>query len=173
MVNTSYSYGEGKQWFLVLCKSKQEARASLNFYNQLIEYYFPTVGVIKIVRGRKQIKTEALFPGYLFVHLDILSGLASKVNYTTGVYGFVKFSGKPQNVPDELLTELKELNNDVIDTNLKSGDRVVFSGGQYKDINAIFLEAESEKRSILLIELLTQQVKLLVENIEINSISVN
>lgn len=157
----------GKQWFLVRCKSKQEARASLNFFNQSIECYFPTVEVVKIIRGKKQTKHEALFPGYLFVYLDILSGLASKVNYTTGVYGFVKFAGKPQRVPDELIAELKTLENQTIDTSLQVGDKVTINNYQYKNIGAIFLEAESEKRSILLIELLNKQVKLSVDNSEI------
>lgn len=171
MLDTFNSNGDGKQWFLVRCKSKQEARASLNFYNQSIECYFPTVEVIKVARGRKQIKMEALFPGYLFVHLDILSGLASKVNYTTGVYGFVKFAGKPQVVPDDLVTEFKQLDNQTIDTILQAGDEVTINDGQYKNVKAIFLEVESEKRSILLIELLNKRVKLSVENSDISPVN--
>ncbi|EGU33600.1 hypothetical protein [Vibrio scophthalmi] len=40
----------------------------------------------------------------------------------------------------------------------------MFSDGSYEDVAAIFLEAESEQRSILLIELLNKQVKLSVDN---------
>ncbi|EGU33599.1 transcriptional activator RfaH [Vibrio scophthalmi LMG 19158] len=87
-----------KRWFLVRCKSKQEQRASLNFSNQMITSYYPTIGVLKTSRGKTTLKQEALFPGYLFVHLDISSNYASKVNNTFGVYGFVNFAGKPQMV---------------------------------------------------------------------------
>lgn len=170
MTDSIHTATTDKKWFLVRCKSKQEQRASVNFSNQSITSYFPTVDVIKVVRGKKQTKQEALFPGYLFVHLDLLSGAASKVNYTFGVYGFVKFAGNPQQVPDELIAELKTLESQTIDTSLQAGEQVTINNDQYKNIRAIFLEAESEKRSILLVELLNQQVKLSVENSDITPV---
>lgn len=57
-----------KRWFLVRCKSKQEHRASLNFSNQTITSYFPTIDVLKTIFGKTTLKQEALLPGYLFVH---------------------------------------------------------------------------------------------------------
>ncbi|ANS84192.1 Transcription antitermination protein [Vibrio scophthalmi] len=153
-----------KRWFLVRCKSKQEQRASLNFSNQAITSYFPTIDVLKTIRGKTMLKQEALFPGYLFIHLDISSSYASKVNNTFGVYGFVNFAGKPQMVPDRLIEELKTLKDSVIDLTLKSGDQVIINDGSYENVAAIFLEAESEQRSILLIELLNKQVRLSVDN---------
>ena len=153
-----------KRWFLVRCKSKQEQRASLNFSNQTITSYFPTIDVLKTIRGKTMLKQEALFPGYLFIHLDISSSYASKVNNTFGVYGFVNFAGKPQMVPDCLIEELKALKDNAIDLTLKSGDQVIINDGSYENVAAIFLEAESEQRSILLIELLNKQVRLSVDN---------
>ena len=81
-----------KQWFLVRCKSKQESRAHLNFTNQCIVSYYPTVEVAKISKGKRVVKNEALFPGYIFVYLDPSSYLASKVKNTLCVIlgiGFV------------------------------------------------------------------------------------
>lgn len=164
MPNTIHVAKDGKQWFIVRCKSRQEQRASLNFANQLITSYYPTVDVIKVIRGKKQTKQEALFPGYLFVRLDISSFLASKVKNTFGVYGFVNFAGKPQRVPDELIAELTTFENKTIDLTLQAGELVVINDEQYENVPAIFLQPESEKRSLLLIEILNQQVTLSVDN---------
>ena len=164
MISSVQTLTDEKNWFLVRCKSKQEQRASINLANQLITSYYPTVDVIKMVRGKKQTKQEALFPGYLFVHLDISSFLASKVKNTLGVYGFVNFAGKPQLVPSELVMEIRTLEKQTIDLTMKSGDKVTLNDSQYENITAIFLEAECEKRSLLLIEVLNQQVTLSIDN---------
>ena len=164
---TSSVKSDEKSWYLVRCKSKQELRAKLNLTNQSITAYYPTVDVLKEVRGKRQLKEEALFPGYIFVHLDITSILASKVNNTFGVYGFVKFSGRPQMVPDELIKAFETIEKQTIDLTLKSGDEVMITGGNYEHMTAIFLAEESEQRSILLIELLNQKVQLSVDNIYI------
>lgn len=163
-IPTLSALGDDKCWFLVRCKSKQEQRASLNFTNQSITSYFPTIDVLKIIRGKTCLKQEALFPGYLFVHLDISSSFASKVNNTFGVYGFVNFAGRPQIVPNALIEELQALEQQTIDLTLQAGDNVTLKDGSYKNIATIFLEAESEQRSLLLIELLNQKVTLSVNN---------
>ena len=94
---------QNNQWFLVRCKTKQEQRASFNLDNQSIASYYPLVDVVKVRRGKKQVVREALFPGYIFVYLDPSSILASKVKNTLGVCDYVRFSCKPQVVPDSLL----------------------------------------------------------------------
>ena len=156
---------DDKYWFLVRCKSKQEQRAKSNFTNQSIISFYPTVDVLRMGRGKvSPKKEEALFPGYIFVHLDISSSLASKVNNTFGVYGFVRFAGKPQMVPDSLIEELKKLEDKTIDLTLQHGDKVIINNGIYENVTAIFVEAESKQRSTLLIELLNKQVRLSVDN---------
>jgi transcriptional antiterminator RfaH len=97
-----------KQLFLVRCKSKQESRAHLNLTNQCIPPYYPTVEATKINRGKRVVKIEALFPGYIFVYLGSSSHLASKVKNTFGIYGYVNYVERPQIVPESLATELKE-----------------------------------------------------------------
>ena len=164
-IQTLSALVDAKRWYLVRCKSKQESRAKLNFTNQSITSFYPTVDVLKMIRGRVCLKKEeALFPGYIFVHLDISSSFASKVNNTFGVYGFVKFAGKPQVVPDAVIGTFEAIEKQTIDLTLKSGEKVVIDNGDYEYITAIFLEADSELRSILLIEMLNQKIRLSVEN---------
>ncbi|TMO67071.1 transcription/translation regulatory transformer protein RfaH [Pseudoalteromonas aurantia] len=153
-----------KKWFLVRCKSKQESRAHLNFTNQCIVSYYPNVEVAKIRKGKRAVKNEALFPGYIFVYLDPSSHLASKVKNTLGVYGYVTYAGRPQVVPDSLIVELKEKSKLIIDESIQIGAKVVVCDGVYKNIEGIFMQAEGDRRCSILIELLNQSCKLRLDN---------
>ncbi|TMP45716.1 transcription/translation regulatory transformer protein RfaH [Pseudoalteromonas citrea] len=153
-----------KQWFLVSCKSKQESRAHLNFTNQCIVSYYPTVEVAKISKGKRTVKNEALFPGYIFVYLDPSSYLASKVKNTLGVYGYVNYAGRPQVVPDSLISDLKEKSRLIIDESIQTGAKVVICDGVYKNIEGIFMQVEGDKRYTILIELLNQSCELSLNN---------
>lgn len=153
-----------KKWFLVRCKPRQEQRASLNFANQSITSYYPLVDMVKVCRGQKQVVREPLFPGYIFIHIDPSSFLASKVANTFGVHGYVKFSGQPQVVPDALIEVLKQRVSQVVDETIQHGVEVLVNSGAYKDTKGIFIEADGDKRSIILIEMLSQPTKLIVDN---------
>lgn len=163
-MNDIQSKNQSKEWFLVKCKARQEQRASLNFANQSIASYYPLVDVVKVRRGKKEVVREALFPGYIFVYLDSSSILASKVKNTIGVYDYVRFAGKPQVVPDALITDLKQRTYLVVDESIQSGEKVLVNNGVYKDTKGIFVEADGDKRSIILIDMLSQPIKLTVDN---------
>ena len=155
---------QNNQWFLVRCKAKQEQRASLNFANQSIASYYPIIDIVKVRRGKKQVVREALFPGYIFVYLDPSSVLASKVKNTLGVYDYVRFAGEPQVVPYALITELKQRTDQLVDESIQPGAEVLINNGMYKNTEGIFLEADGDKRSIILIEMLSQPTKLTADN---------
>ncbi|WP_341659301.1 transcription/translation regulatory transformer protein RfaH [Vibrio sp.] len=165
MIKNIQNDNQNNQWFLVRCKTKQEQRASLNLANQSIDSYYPLIDVVKVRRGKKQVVREALFPGYIFVYLDPSSILASKVRNTLGVYDYVRFAGKPQVVPDVLIADLKVRDSLVVDKSVRLGEKVIVFEGNYININGIFIEPDGERRSVLLIEMLNQPTKLIVDNI--------
>ncbi|MBU2896904.1 transcription/translation regulatory transformer protein RfaH [Vibrio hepatarius] len=164
MMKNIQSDNQNNQWFLVRCKPKQEPRASINFANQSVTSYYPLVDVVKVRRGKKQVVREAIFPGYIFVYLDPSSILASKVKNTFGVYDYVRFAGKPQVVPDVLITDLKQRADQLVDESIPPGTEMLVNDGLYKNAKGIFLESDGEKRSILLIEMLSRPTKLTVDN---------
>lgn len=161
-------------WYLVHCKPRQENRAQENLENQLINSFFPTFSLEKIIRGKRCPVEEALFPGYLFVELPINGELWSKIRSTRGVRDFVKFAGIPAKISDELLQQLKVIDEEVVEkaesNTPKMGERIRITSGPFKDLEGVFEIADGEQRSIVLLNLLGKQSKLGVLNTEIEKV---
>ena len=69
--NTDKLELEGEwRWYLAASKSLQESRGVEQLKNQSIDAYCPTIKVEKIVRGKKQLQTEALFTSYIFITIS-------------------------------------------------------------------------------------------------------
>ena len=97
-----------KGWFLVQTKPQQETRALENLQQQGVNAFCPQVLVEKLSRGKRKVSKEVLFPNYLFVEFDQEAVSALSINYTRGVNRIVSFGKVPSQVPDQLISQLKE-----------------------------------------------------------------
>ena len=75
-----------KHWYLVKTKSKQEDIAILNLENQNFHVYCPYA----LIRT----KNVALFPSYIFIHLEKGNHDWSSICSTNGALHFVRFGLK-------------------------------------------------------------------------------
>ncbi|CAM3979800.1 MULTISPECIES: transcription/translation regulatory transformer protein RfaH [Pseudoalteromonas] len=158
-------------WYLLFCKSKQEARAQINLQNQGIEAFFPQLEKHQLIKGRRTFKQSAVFPNYLFVRLNATTGNFSSVKNTRGISGFVTYGATYQIVPEQLINELKNFELNQCDSNLpQSGDLVYLNNGSFKDVQAIFKEPDGDMRSILLVNLLNQKIEMSVDNREVKKV---
>ncbi len=158
-----------KQWYLIQAKPKQEARAKEHLDNQDVECFYPTIELEKVVRGKRQKVTEALFANYLFVQLDSEDIAWSKIRSTRGVRDFVRFGLEVAKVPNALIEQLKAdvKNIDVenLDTNVpKEGEAILLIEGPFKDLEAIFKAKNGDERAIILLNLLNKPVTMEVSN---------
>ncbi|CAG8998355.1 MAG: Transcription antitermination protein RfaH [Candidatus Celerinatantimonas neptuna] len=167
--------GNSSFWHLVYCKAKNEQRAEAHFANQGIVSFFPVFSCERVVRGKRTMVTEPVFPNYLFVDKP------EHVNYTTirstrGVSDFVRMGQKPVTVPSELVYQLMA-RSDTPEMNAKAsrnfpklpefGDKVVIQDGPYRGLDAIYQKADGMERSILLIKLIQQDVQVCLDNREL------
>ena len=67
-------------------------------------------------------------------------------------------------VPDALIEDLKQRVSQVVDESIQPGAKVLVNSGAYQDTKGIFIEADGDKRSIILIEMLSRPTKLIVDN---------
>ncbi|MGY8836804.1 MAG: transcription/translation regulatory transformer protein RfaH [Enterobacterales bacterium] len=156
------------RWYLVLCKSKQEERAKNNLQNQGIEAFYPKLTTERLVRGRRTVKQTALFPNYLFVCLESKNGNFFSVKNTRGIGGFVSYGASYQVVSTQIINQLKSERSNTIESKVpKIGDVVSVNNESFNNIQAIYKEPDGDMRSILLINLLNQQVEMSVDNKEI------
>ena len=161
-----------KRWYLLYCKRGDQNRAKNHLENQGVECYYPEIEVEKIVRGKKQVVREPLFPSYVFIRFDYEEGPSfTTVRSTRGVVDFIRQGKYPQEVHEDLVLELKlieESSEDRITDSLpQKGQSVRIKEGQFSGVEALYHEADGEKRSILLIKLINQTVPVSVDNKDI------
>ncbi len=152
-----------KGWFLVQTKPQQETRALENLQQQGVNAFCPQVLVEKLSRGKRKVSKEVLFPNYLFVEFDQEAVSALSINYTRGVNRIVSFGNVPSQVPDQLISQLKE-RIDQFDQNMitelpEKGENLEVLDGPFRGLNAIFSQIDGDSRAIVRITILSQKVK--------------
>lgn len=164
-------------WYLLYCKRNELERAVDNFNNQNVISYYPRGIFHKKLRGKKVKKTEPLFMNYLFVQFDAEQIAFTTIRSTRGVSDFIRLGGFPLIVAESVIQELRNKEEILfssasagMDENLnklKKGDSVQLSTHGFEHVTAIYDEPDGDKRSILLINILNQQQKVIVKNEDI------
>ncbi len=145
-------------WYALQHKPAQGDRALDNLQNQGITCFYPKITVEKIKAGKRSKKLEALFPGYLFVHLEQSDPMWAKLRSTRGVLRVVGFAGKPAAIGDEVIQHIEDSLHAVADVGgIKPGQPVELSDGPFQGIDAIFKAYDGEERAIVLIQFMQKQ----------------
>jgi transcriptional antiterminator RfaH len=161
-----------KSWYLLYCKPGEVKRACMHLENQGVSCYYPKRESEKIVRGKKVQVTEPMFPAYLFVFFDYEAGPSfTTVRSTRGVADFVKFGAYPKALEGDLIYTLQQYessNKHQVQSSLpEKGEVVEVKSGQFAGVDAIFHESDGDKRSILLINIISKEVSVSVCNKDI------
>lgn len=155
-------------WYILHCKSGQETRARLNVENQGYTSYLPQIKRQKVLRGKPTLRMEALFPGYLFVHLDVHSANFNALRSTRGVNGFVRFGDVPATMPEDVMESVKVLeqafaDQPPADSPFKPGDKVKITEGPFAGLEAVYSMSKGEERCLVLLDMLGKQQRLIIE----------
>lgn len=158
-----------KSWYLLYCKRGEQPRAKLHLGNQGVECYYPEVVVEKVVRNKRQSVKEPLFPSYVFICFDVAQGPSfTTIRSTRGVVDFVRFGAQPKCINEQLISDLKSLEEQellvVRKQGPKKGDPMEITGGQFAGIEAVYQEPDGEMRSIMLVKMINQNVELSIDN---------
>lgn len=154
-------------WYLVHTKPRQEMCALENLQRQGYQCYLPTLPSEKLRHGVLMVTDEPLFPRYLFIRLGQGDSAPSwaPIRSTKGVSRLVSFGVKPAKVADSLVEALRaqEASVHALPRRLfKPGERVRLTEAPFAGIEGIYQMAEGERRVIVLIELLSKQVRVQV-----------
>ena len=152
-------------WYLVHTKARQEASALTHLTRQSFKCYLPMIKVEKIRSNKSLLVQEALFPSYVFIELDTsASGQSwSPIRSTLGVRGLVRFGGQPAKVDAQLIAALRAreaAQRDQVKPLFSAGDKVVVTDGPFAGIEAIYQSLDAERRSMILLGMLSKPVQL-------------
>lgn len=140
----------------------------MHLENQSVECFYPEVCVEKILRGKRQMVQEPLFPSYMFVRFDFENGPSfTTVRSTRGVVDFVRLGPHPRELQGDLIYQLKQLDCEQLKhatNNCQKRQTVRVARGQFAGIEAIYLEPDGDTRSIMLVKMISQQVPMSIEN---------
>ena len=149
-----------KKWYVIYTKSRKEKIALQNLNAQGYDAHLPLIKLEKIIRHKKTIVEEPLFPRYLFIHLDE-QGTQNwlPIRSTIGVSHLVKFGNLLAQLPDEVMEVIFNLHAQPVTQTISSGDSVIINDGPFKGVEALFSHFDGDQRAILLLNLLEKTVK--------------
>ncbi|AHG20507.1 transcriptional regulator [Chania multitudinisentens RB-25] len=155
-----------ESWYLLYCKRGQLLRAQEHLVRQEVKCLSPLIALEKIVRGKRTVLNEPLFPNYLFVEFDPERIHTTTISATRGVSHFVRFGALPALIPLQVIEELQaHSDKHHIDPQTpQPGDVVLITDGVFEGLQAIYTEPDGEARSMLLLKLLNQQVSQSIDN---------
>ena len=165
-------------WYLIHTKPRQERRALDNLEHQGYPCYLPMFPVQKIRRAKLTTVEEPLFSRYLFIQLDIgPKGLDwGPIRSTMGVSRLVRFGVEAAKVDQRIINFLREHENTfrVAPTeHFTPGERLAVLDGPFAGLEAVFQITDGEKRVIVLIEMLSRQVKVAVAPGSVRKLAAN
>lgn len=165
---------QNRSWYLVVTKSQSEFKAQENLLRQGYETYLPLVQNSRRRNGKNIKRTESLFPRYLFIHLDKETDNWAPIRSTIGVAGLVRFGGMPAVVPEKMIANFKNNENEfglqsVETKELKPGDKVEIIDGPFEGHTAIFQKLKNTERVSVLLDIVGKntQVTLSADELEI------
>jgi transcriptional antiterminator RfaH len=154
-------------WYLVHTKPRQEKCALKNLQRQGFQCYLPTLPSEKLRQGALTVKDGPLFPRYLFIRLGQGDSAPSwaPIRSTKGVSRLVSFGAEPAKVADSLVEALR-VHEASVQTEperlFKPGESVRLTEAPFAGIEGVYQMADGERRVMVLIELLSKQVRVQV-----------
>lgn len=153
-------------WHLVHTKIRQEHVAQSNLERQGYACYLPKIKAEKLRAGELKVIEEPLFPRYLFIKLE--TGLDAKswapIRSTLGVSRLVTFGQTPAKIDDDLLESIRARSEsaDVQLRHFAPGEQVIVTQGPFTGVEALYQMADGQERVVVLLTILSKQVRMTV-----------
>lgn len=146
-----------RSWYLIMSKPRQEMTARENLERQGYEVYLPRLQVRRRRNGKFVCVVEAMFPRYLFIHLDQTLDNWAPIRSTYGVSGMVSFGFKPARIDDQLIEALMQCEDEsgiqvIPEMELSAGDSVRVVEGVMAGYQGIFQAKTGRERVVILLE---------------------
>lgn len=147
-----------KIWAAVSLKPNQSNKAEANLSQQGFNYLCPKIKVTKRKKDKFINKIELLFPGYLFVQIDLDSGDARKVQSTCGVSNIIKFGSQIGVVPNAFLSDLvasSDFKNSINLETLMPGQQIKITKGPFSGLIGKLSQVDTSTRVKCLFNLMS------------------
>lgn len=170
--NLSAQHLSSEHWYVVTVRPRHEKTVTRHFEHRGLNYFLPVYRSKRRWKDRHKELDMALFPGYVFVNLNLRDRLG--VLQSPGVSQFVTFQGQPAAVPD---LEIRALESGLSaglraqpHPYLRQGKKVRVKSGPLVNAEGIMLRRKEGFRLVLSIDLLMRSVMLEVDEADVEPV---
>lgn len=158
-----------ERWYAVTVRPRHEKAVTRHFEHKGLNYFLPLYRSVRRWKDRRKELDLALFPGYVFVNLNLRDRLG--VLQAPGVMQFVTFQGQPAAVPDPEIRALESGLSAGLRPQphpyLRQGKKVRVKSGPLADAEGILIRRKEGFRLVLSIDLLMRSVTLEVDEADV------
>ena len=161
------SLSGSERWFLVRTLPRCEAKAQFHLGAQGFATFLPQF--LKTVRHARQLRTvrAPLFPGYIFVILDLTRDRWLSIRSTVGVSSLITCDGRPLSVPhgitEALIQQTDPSNVTRMDVDLVEGQAVRVLTGPFANLVGKLEKLNPSGRVRILLQLMGSDVPVSVD----------
>jgi len=147
-------------WYAAYTCSRHEKRVAEQLQERGIEHFLPLYRSVRRWKDRKKELELVLFPGYVFIRLDLSDRL--RVLQLPGVVRFVSFNGQPATLPKDDIEGLRNgLSHNLVAEYhpfLQVGRRVQVISGPLSGAQGILVRRRNDSRLVISIEAIMRSV---------------
>lgn len=152
-------YPKDQRWYIVYVKSRAEKKIADRMARFGLEYFLPTIKVMRQWSDRRKLVEVPLFNGYMFVR--VTPEEFTTVRMVEGVVNFVKMEGKYAILRDEQLEAIRTfvatgLPVAAAPADFAPGTKVKVTFGPLKDFEGELVEVKNEKQFVVRLEAIHQ-----------------
>lgn len=157
-------------WYAVQTRPKHEKKVAAELQEKCVSAYLPLLAQIHRWSDRRKIVHVPLFPGYLFVRIQLESRIRLSVLQVWGVVGFVGSQREILPIPDNEIDDIQTLVSKKIPLApypfLKVGQRVRVRGGALDGLEGI-LVTNGEKRLVISVGAINRSLSIAIEGYDV------
>ncbi len=145
------------KWYIVKTKSNCENKARQAIQrlikdnkctSQVQEILVPEKEVVDVVKGKKVTRFRRVYPGYIFINMDLTNALWHLIKGASHVINFIGKKGIPAEVPQEQIEKITQKITEAQPQTLVSfavGEAVKVIDGPFKTFSGLVEEVNQEK----------------------------
>jgi transcription antitermination factor NusG len=156
-------------WYAAYTCSRHEKRIAQQLEERGVEHFLPLYRSVRRWKDRKKELELVLFPGYIFVRIDLMNRL--QVLQVPGVVRFVAFNGYPAALSSNDIEGLRNgLSHNLVAEHhpfLNVGRRVRVIYGPLSGAQGILVRRRNESRLVISIEAIMRSVSVEVDEADI------
>jgi transcription antitermination factor NusG len=154
--------GLGERWFVARVLPRQENRAQFNLHRLGFRSFLPTLRRTVRHARRSRDTLQPLFPGYVFIIMDLSKHRWRSVNGTFGVASLIMGADQPTPVPsgvvEALIASFESCGAFHLDCSLEIGQKVRILSGPFADTLCRLAHLDDRGRVRVLLEIMGTEV---------------